>query len=444
MLRNKLSIYYYVRSSTVEGKKGNLYIRVTVGSRVSTLSIPSLRLFPADYNVNRQRVNRKCDIAVQIIDFQNTMDRLLNDMHLDYERKGKIIARDDIERLIPRMGSTSVNDYPNFIKVFDEFLQGQKQLVGIEISQGTYAIRERYRKVINQAMIDQNHEHTPISNLGLRELEALQLHLLRGYKKGYAGRIMNVVNMILKYAQKRGYITDNPCNETRRIKIDRTPDLTWLEPYEVEALTMLEVSGKLEAYRDAFLFCCWTGLAIGDYELLSPTAQGELIHAANSPKDIKPGKITQEKSARFLKGKRRKTGTAYRIPLTAEAERILAKYSGVENLPFGLYGSGKHLSELAELAGIKKQIRFHTARKTFANHLLNVARVNPFYSIKIMGWSKIEEAKPYVDISDDTLAYQLIPPTDPNPGTALPQPAQQTQARKEADNVSYTAFRNQT
>ena len=61
------------------------------------------------------------------------------------------------------------------------------------------------------------------------------------------------------------------------------------------------------------------------------------------------------------------------------------------------------LNLLAREAGINKELRFHVARKTFANHLLNVVKMNPFYVIKIMGWSKIEEAKPYVEISDETL-----------------------------------------
>ena len=42
MLRNKFGIYYYARPSTIEGKKGCLYLRIKSNGETMVLSIPSL------------------------------------------------------------------------------------------------------------------------------------------------------------------------------------------------------------------------------------------------------------------------------------------------------------------------------------------------------------------------------------------------------------------
>jgi hypothetical protein len=60
------------------------------------------------------------------------------------------------------------------------------------------------------------------------------------------------------------------------------------------------------------------------------------------------------------------------------------------------------------LIGVDKEINFHSARKTFANYLLNKKMINPFYAIEMMGWKRIEEAKPYIRVKVTTLHRALF------------------------------------
>jgi len=219
---------------------------------------------------------------------------------------------------------------------------------------------------------------------------------------------MSTFNLVFKYARKESYIFSNPFEEIEKIKIDKAPNLFWLEPDHVDAIMKLELEPTMSRIRHAFVFCCYTGLSIGDYELLNPKRSKELIKIAKSPKDIQPGELIKQGDRLILIGKRRKTGTLFRVPLGQKAIDIIEIYGGINNLPFSLYTCGYALNQMAKSVGITKVIRFHTARKTFANHLLNVARMNPFLVKDVMGWVKIEEAEPYTRISNDTLVNALL------------------------------------
>jgi hypothetical protein len=61
-----------------------------------------------------------------------------------------------------------------------------------------------------------------------------------------------------------------------------------------------------------------------------------MVKDAQSSKNIEPGKIVKAKDGMMLCGRRRKTGTMYRAPLMPEAQRLIGKYGGIENLPFNL------------------------------------------------------------------------------------------------------------
>lgn len=281
-------------------------------------------------------------------------------------------------------------------------------MVGKTISRGTYNVRKRYRKIIALCLSDLGLGVSPIVNIVESDVEKIQEKLKLTYKIGTAGRIFPVFSMAFEFAKKNHLIAENPCKLVKAITYSTTTNLVWLENEEVKRITDLDLVGSAKKYRDAFVFCCYTGLSVGDYELLNPKVQAALIKKAESPKDIQPGEIVTLRSGKFLMGKRRKTGTSFRVPILPEVEAILEEYGGLENLPFGLAKVSNMLNTIMQLANIKKTIRFHTARKSMANYLLNVKMIDPFYVRDYMGWRKIDEAEPYTKLNPDVLANKLL------------------------------------
>jgi site-specific recombinase XerD len=342
----------------------------------------------------------------------------------------KAFTMDDLKSVIEEV-SFQINNpglpynFRTLPDVFQSFMVEQSKVVGSLISKGTYDLRGRNLKTVQKVLEKLDYSAMPISYYETDHIEQIQLCMLEeGKKKSFVGRVMQVVNMTLKYAVAKKYAAKNPYEDLKKIRIDKTPNPIWLEPHELEAWWELDLTDNpvAEKIRDAFYFCSFTGLAIGDYELLNPKTQQKQIEDARSPRFIEPGEIVETRAGRMLMGRRKKTGTQYRVPLRAEVEEVIEKYGGLGMLPFNLPTSGKLLELIAKAAGVKKKkMSFHMARKTFANYLINVARIKPYYAIEIMGWKKIEEAAPYTRVSDETLASQLPQDTSACNTQAPPQ-----------------------
>jgi len=334
----------------------------------------------------------------------------LNVMHMEYEKKGSVINKQVIARALPGIyaGDAGIKDeHKTFSDVFDEYIEDQKRQVGKTISAGTFGVRSRYRKLYENILVALNLVTQPLVNYTDEDVREVQLHFLGTHARGTVTRAMYVFSCVFEYAIRKNLIDKNPCKVVKKVKMEEDTDLVWLEPEELGALTEQSLSGREEEVRDAFVFCCWTGLAVGDYILMDPNTQKKQIEIAQSARSMEPAVITKTKDGLMLCGKRRKSGTRFRVPLLPEAQRIIGKYGGVANLPYNLNANGTILNLLMRLIKVEKKIRFHTARKTFANYLLNERMINPVYTIEMMGWKRIEEANPYVRIKESSLYKAL-------------------------------------
>ena len=142
----------------------------------------------------------------------------------------------------------------------------------------------------------------------------------------------------------------------RRIRIPemkaRREHLTMQELQQLEQTPIAD--RHLSHIRDAFLFCCYTGLRWGDFRSLS----------------------TASLSGQLLVVSQHKTGHSLRIPLDTlfggKPARLLQRYQTPEQL--AAVGDNKEankdLRQVAQLAAISKHLHWHLARHTCAT-LLN-------------------------------------------------------------------------
>lgn len=413
MLINNLSTYFYMRKSSVEGKTGILHVRVSVNKKVICVnSVKSIRMNPEQFDHKRQKPYPNGEMSLPCAMFINELNKAINIAHIECEQKGVLLSRQRIKRVLTGAEGKTFNIVPfihTFTSAFDDFLAEKKPLIGKLLSMNTYKLKSRYRNFADKALRAIGLADQPLINFTSQDIEAFQNQLVKKYAVGTVERSMAVFDNVFDHAVKRGWISINPCDEVKFVREkDSERDLpVWLTESELLRLAALNLEGTKEEYRDAFLFCAWTGLAVGDYMLINPATRQHILDQARSPKKIVPASLEKTSLGTFLKGRRKKTGTEFRVPLGPEALRIIDKYGGLENLPFRTANSGKVLNELMKTLGIKKTIRFHCARKSFANFLLNEKLVNPFYVILIMGWKNLEETKPYARIMEETLHRAL-------------------------------------
>ena len=168
----------------------------------------------------------------------------------------------------------------------------------------------------------------------------------------------------------------------------------FLTPDELRKLENLEVEDKkLRHVLDAFLFCCYVGLRFSDFCQLAPE------------------NFIKINGKRWLHFKSIKTGIELRLPLhllfEGKALTILDRYSIEEFASLGCNSDvNKYLTQIAEMARIKKHITYHTARHTCATLLIHQGV--PITTVqKLLGHTSVKTTEIYSEVLSSTILRDL-------------------------------------
>ena len=226
-------------------------------------------------------------------------------------------------------------------------------------------------------------------------LKAFEQHLRdSGKSTNTIGKHLRQLRTIVNEAINHGLIKidDYPF---RKFKIKQEKGhFEWLTPNELKRIESCKVSGKYERIKDAFLFCCYTGLRYSDFVRLRP----EWIEKING----KP----------WLHLFTKKTDTEIRLPLfllfDGKAVAIISKYSDISSLVHipDNHDANVMLSEVVKTAKINKRVTWHTARHTCATLL--VYQGVPITTVqKILGHSSLRTTQIYSEIMPRTVVKDL-------------------------------------
>jgi len=214
--------------------------------------------------------------------------------------------------------------------------------------------------------------------------------------------------------------------EPREMKIKWTDvEKVYLSAAELALLEKAMLPSSLVATRDAFLFCCYTGLRHSDLSALS---------TAN---------VQTWDGSRILRLTQTKTRTAVSIYLTPPAAALLDKYEGTRAHLLPAYSNqvmNRYLKRIAQLAGLREMVEvvtveegkvvkrqqpkhellsMHTARHTFA--VLSLMRGLPVAVLqKVLGHAKIQTTMLYAKVVEDFQHQEMRRIWE---GSATPVPA---------------------
>lgn len=178
------------------------------------------------------------------------------------------------------------------------------------------------------------------------------------------------------------------------IKHERTPH-RFLNPDELKKMENVPATGKLAHIRDAFLFCCYTGLRYSDF------------------KNLREDSFVEIKGQTWLMEKTQKTGYDLKIPLAlvfgGKALEILKRYPSIYD--FTRIGSNAHanyyLGILHDMTKIRTHITFHTARHTCATLLCHQGV--PITTVqKILGHTELATTQIYSEVMAETIERDLL------------------------------------
>lgn len=201
---------------------------------------------------------------------------------------------------------------------------------------------------------------------------------------------------IINIAIQHGFINRHPF-PAYKIKMPKKK-IEYLTQEEVDRIANanFEVE-RLNIIKDLFIFCCYSGLAYSEVSNLKQI-------------DITIG-LDGEKWMNIL---RKKTNKHYQVPLLPQALEILNRYKnhaislqkGIllpvpSNVKFNAY-----LKEIADMAGIMKNLTTHLARKTFATTIMLANDVNIGILSKILGHASVQVTLDSYGAFNDQLMLQ--------------------------------------
>lgn len=385
----QLSILFYIKRSKSDPQGNtNVYLRITLDGKRAECSINrkvKVDLWSAKAqrvmgnSIEAQELNREIDfIKNKIFTIEQKFQRD-NKTYSALDLRDAYLGKDKTQKML--------------LELFQEHNDKVDNLVGKDFAAGT---AERYRTCKNHVAgfikKEYNKNDIPVKHVDHKFITGLEYYLKTTRKCAHNSAIKYITNFkkIIRIAHANDWI-------------DKDPFLHWkakLKTVEREFLTEAEIQKiidlnfrvqRLEYVRDIFIFCCFTGLAYADVKKLSYN-------------DIVVGMDGEE----WIKTRRTKTDTRSNIPILPIAKMIMDKYKDNEqlkekNLVLPVLSNQKmnsYIKEIADRAGIIKNLTFHLARHTFAT-TITLSNGVPIESVsKMLGHTNLKTTQHYAKILD--------------------------------------------
>lgn len=267
--------------------------------------------------------------------------------------------------------------------LFEVFLESQMKKVGAKLStQPNYRKYEIVRDLVFGHGCIRKDMH--LTSIRQKHIVDFNTYLLSRYDSTTVAGMMQKLKSVFLYALRNKMITENPFfgfTITRKQK-------------EVQFLTQEEVArikdavmptGRMEVYRDLFVFQCYTALSFVDMENLME-------------EDFKKN----EYGYVYVEKERAKTGVKFCAILFEDAIRIAEKYGfRLPAVHCQNYNGG--LKVIADICGITKPMHSHIGRHTAACYLLNEKHLSLDVVARILGHSTTKITRHYAKLSDNTV-----------------------------------------
>ena len=394
MQRVTFSILFFLkRNKPLRNGDLPIYLRITWNGRSVETSIK--RGLPEKlWNQSRQRASGNSKVAININQELDSIQGQLHHHKLDLQERGKTVTARKL--MDAYLGKDQTG--PTLLQLFSEHNKDMSERVGIDFAPLTLQRYEVAHRHIKKYLERQNKKDIELAEVNHEFITGFEHYLkLGGCQHNSAMKHIKALKKVIGIALSRDLIRIDPFKSYKITtkKVDRE----YLNEYELKTITELELKmPRTEMVRDLFLIQCYTGLAFKDlYEL--------------KPENIQVG-VDGEK---WIFIKRGKSKIPARIPILPTVEPILDKYAGHPIaqqrgtlLPvFSNQKMNSYLKEIADLAGIHKNLTTHVARHTFATTVALSNGLPMETTSKILGHTKIPTTQIYGRILDHKIAEDM-------------------------------------
>ena len=387
MQKEKMKVLLYLKKSGLD-KSGQAPImgRITYNRTMAQFS-SKLSCNPKLWNVRESRLNGKSREAV-------ATNAKLEQLLLSVQRAYQTLCDRGIEfsaKDIKEQFQGSMQNRTTFLQRYDQMVEDEKQLVGVEISARWHSMYYMLRKHL-QVFIQERYHTGDITFGQLTEDFLGGLHEYsvgrHGHSQSYYRKMALAVKKVCRLAFREAII-DRPLFDLVKIdrgesKLPRALDRASFD--RIKQVRLEEEETELTLARNLFLFTCYTGTAFCDMMNL-----------------CKEHLVQDDAGAMWLKFRRQKTNSLCRVKLLPQAATLLDTYYSTERdklLPSISYETYRFLLKALQLrAGIAIPLTAHVGRHTFAT-LITLENGVPIETVnKMLGHSKIETTERYAHVT---------------------------------------------
>ena len=397
MKRKTFKILFFIKKTRVS-KNGEVpvLLRVTVNGLRAETSV-SLKVHPDLWHAP---TGRTLGTDVKSEELNNALDTIklkIMKIHREMEFDGvRITAKDIIEKYQGKDEKSQMT----LLKVFKDHNERCALLAGKDMSPATV---ERYETCYRhtQEFIRDTFGKDDISLEEVNHKFIVDYEFFLKTKRNCchntATKYLKNFKKIIRIALANEWIKKDPFANIRFHLDEVEPD--FLEDYEIKQIMDKPIKiERLAIVRDTFIFCCFTGLAFSDVKGLKRE------HIA-----------TDNNGALWIRKRRQKTNNMCNIPLLDIPKQILEKYKNHPNcikndtlLPVPCNQKmNAYLKEIADICGIEKELRTHTARHSYATSVCLANGVTIENVAKMLAHSDTKMTRHYARVLDKSIMRDM-------------------------------------
>lgn len=390
-------IFFIKKPKTANASEYFIYLRITVNG--SSCDVSTKRKWsPTKWSIQAGRAEGKTEAVKSLNSYLDVLQRKVYDLRKYLEDKGHSVTAENIKTLL--QGDEIKIHRHMIMEVFRQHNQQMEALVGSEYAAGTLQRFETsYRHT--QAFLQWKYK---VDDMDVAKLDyeflceyEFWLKSVRKCSHNPAIKYLSNFRKIVNRCLRNGWLQKDPFHGFKMTK--REVERSALTESELEAITALSFPvERLRLVRDIFLFSCYSGLAYAD---VSKLKRSEIIMGIDGEK--------------WLVSKRQKTDVSARIPLLPPALKIIEQYSNhpqcmLQNRVLPILSNQKmnaYLKEIADKAGIHKNLTFHIARHTFAT-TVTLSNGVPIETVsKMLGHRSLRTTQHYAKILDKKISEDM-------------------------------------
>ena len=397
--KHSFSVDFYVRSDRKAFGTAPLYVRITVDGKMVYFATKK-SVDPSQWDQKAQRLK---GTSMENNSIRDRMRQLINEIGAAYDElrfqkelitaekiKAKVEGEDQgktLKALIKYhfdqpgklLAAGTLKNYYSTERFLTEFLK-KKKLSDIQLAKIDFKFLTDFGVYLRTKTPDKG-QRVCTNNTVMKHMERLQ----------------KLMGLALKF----GWIIRDPFIHFSRKLV--TKDREVLDDDELRLIQNIDLPDVVQAaVRDMFVFSCYTGLAYGEINALSP------CHIT-----------TDNEGGVWLVMKRKKTLTtnerSFHVMVLPIALALIQKYrfspdaihrETVFPCPSNQY-TNRALKVVAEKAGINKNLTFHVARHTFATTVTLEKGISIESVSHMLGHSSIRRTQIYSKVKQKKVAAEM-------------------------------------